>query len=300
MSLSIAIVTPSYNQGKFIERTIQSVLSQNIENLDYLICDGGSTDETVDILRQYETRIRWLSEPDGGQADAVNKGIQQTAGDIIGWLNSDDIYCPHALNYVQEYFEKQPHVDIIYGRANHIDSEDNFLEPYPTAPWNYEQLKEACFICQPAVFFRRRVVEEYGALDPTLQYCMDYEYWLRLGRTCTFAYVDQVLAGSRLYESNKTLGSRLAVHHEIVMMTKQLFGKTPDRWIFNYAHVLADQKGYNRETATGRIKYVLWLLVLSTISFLRWNHSLPKTAVNTMWQWITKPLYHSLREVLSL
>ena len=131
-------MTPSYNQGRFIERTIRSVLDQNVPSLDYMVVDGASTDETVDVLKKYEARLHWVSEKDNGQTEAVNKGLKWAGGDIIGWLNSDDIYCPGALSAVINLFEKCPQIDVVYGEADHIDENDNIIENYYTEDWDYE------------------------------------------------------------------------------------------------------------------------------------------------------------------
>ena len=172
--MKLTIVTPSYNQGKYIKRTIDSVLSQDIDDMEYIIVDGGSTDDTIDIIKSYGTQIVWKSEKDKGQTDAVNKGIRQATGDIIGWLNSDDIYFPHALKKVMQVFNDNPDVNVVYGNAQHIAEDDSYIEDYYTEPYNYERLKSICYICQPSVFFRKSVVDKYGYLDDTLNYCMDY------------------------------------------------------------------------------------------------------------------------------
>ncbi|HUL00396.1 MAG TPA: glycosyltransferase family 2 protein [Nitrospirota bacterium] len=284
MTLAVSIITPSYNQGRFIERTIQSVLSQDIKNLDYAVFDGGSKDETVSILEKHESDLRWISEKDKGQADAVNKGIRASSGEIIGWLNSDDIYYPGTLRMVSEYFESRPEIDVIYGDANHIDEEDRIIQPYPTEPWNVDRLKETCYLCQPAVFFRRRVVTRFGLLDERLNYCMDYEYWLRLAYGgANFSRVTKVLAGSRLYADTKTLGSRVKVHEEINTMMLRRFGQVPDRWLFNYAHVVLESQGMKRADYWS---FVPALVVLSLYASLRWNKMVSKSMQLSMWQWL--------------
>lgn len=244
---SISVVTPSLNQGGFIERTIWSVLNQDIPGLEYVIIDGGSSDETLKILRRFEGRLRWVSEEDKGQADAVNKGIKATKGEIIGWLNSDDIYYPGALSLVLSFFDEHAEVDIIYGDGNHVEIEDRIIESYPTKPWSFEHLKTGCFLCQPAVFFRRSMADRFGLLDEGLKYCLDYEYWLRLAaRGARFAYIRQTLAATRLHPVSKTLGLRMKVIHETMDMLHQRLGYVPDEWLLSYARVSLNRKGERR------------------------------------------------------
>ena len=266
--MKVSVITPSFNQGQFIERTLQSVAIQSGAQIEHFVVDGGSTDNTVDILSRFGNGIKWISEKDKGQADAVNKGIRSTNGEIIGWLNSDDVYSPEAIVRAVTFFSDHPEVDVIYGMADHIDRNDQPFEAYPSEPWNFERLKDICFICQPAAFFRRSVVERHGLLDDSLHFCMDYEFWLRLGKAgVQFEYLDVKLAGSRLYATNKTLGSRVKVHAEINDVLKRLFGTVPDRWLWNYAHAVVEEK-------VDRSRQPRWFALL-----------IPIVAMNAAWRW---------------
>jgi glycosyltransferase involved in cell wall biosynthesis len=287
--MKLSIITPSFNQGPFIERTLQSVLSQDWETVEYVVFDGGSTDETVNILKNHGSNVRWQSAPDKGQTDAVNKGIQATDGDIIGWLNSDDIYYPGAFRTVMDYFNAHPDVDVVYGMADHIDRDDKPFEDYPTEPWDLERLKFTCFICQPALFFRRRLVAQHGLLDETLHYCMDYEYWLRLGAAgARFAYLPQKLAGSRLYGENKTLGERVKVHAEINNMFRQRLKRVPDRWLFNYAHAVLEGR-YDRNRHPRRFSIEVGLRSLAAA--LYWNARISPDMRQTVRTWISQATF---------
>lgn len=270
--MKVSIITPSFNQGRFILRTLESVAAQGIDGLEHLVMDGGSSDETVEVLRAFSPAVRWVSEKDDGQTDALNKGLRASGGEIIGWLNSDDIYYPGAVARVLAEFAAHPEVDVVYGMADHIDVDDKVIESYPTEPWDPARLRETCFICQPALFFRRRVIERHGLPDVGLHYCMDYEYWLRLAEGgARFQYVEQKLAGSRLYGENKTLGARVAVHREINDMMKGLFGRVPERWIYNYAHAVVEPR---IERGRSPRLFLLCLVLQVCIAALRWNRGL--------------------------
>lgn len=296
MKRKISIVTPSYNQGIFLKRTIDSILNQGIADADMevLVFDGGSKDNSVQILESYGSRLSFVSQKDEGQSDAVNKGFLKATGDIIGWLNSDDVYYDGAIKAVLDVFDNNPHVDIVYGRANHIDEHDNYIEDYYTEHWDFERLKEVCFICQPAVFFRRSIIQEVGVLNKELRYCMDYEYWLRVGSKKPFYFLDKKLAGSRLYSDNKTLGNRRAVHAEIILMLKDKFGTIPSRWIYNLAHVIAEESGYSRNNEFENYRFVKNVVRNSVLSYLKYQKKIPISNLKEMLGWIK----HSRRSML--
>lgn len=284
--MKITVVTPSYNQGKYIRRTIDSVLTQGIEDLEYIVMDGGSNDETVDILKSYGDQIIWKSEKDKGQTDAVNKGIRMAKGEIIGWLNSDDIYYPGAIAKVLEVFEKHPEINVVYGNAHHIREDDSFIEEYYTEDFDYERLKDICFICQPSLFFRKSVVDKYGYLDDKLQYCMDYDYWLRLGKGETFYRLNELIAGSRLYDDNKTLGARRKVHEEMLTMQEKNLGKATEKWIYNLAHVIVDEMGIPRiKDERTNPEFARMLAKVSAKQFLKHYKYIPWSALKNIKSW---------------
>ncbi|MFZ5425337.1 MAG: glycosyltransferase family 2 protein [Thermodesulfobacteriota bacterium] len=281
--LTLSVVTPSFNQGRFIGRTVESVLSQDYP-VEYVVMDGGSCDETADVVKPYEGRLHFVSEKDKGQTDALNKGIAVTAGDVIGWLNSDDVYYPGAFRAVMEHFEANPECDVVYGMADHIDQDDAYIENYPTEPFDMDRLEQACFICQPALFFRRRVIGRWGLPDVNLRYCMDYEFWLRLGLAgARFDYLERKLAGSRFYPDTKTLGQRLPVHSEINSMMADTLGYVPDKWLCNWAHtLLRDTMGFDPAR-----KYTTVLIALAALgASVRWNKGIPGSLWRTVIGWV--------------
>jgi len=185
----VSIVTPSYNQGRFIRETIESVLSQDYPHTEYMVIDGGSTDTTVAVLRGYGQRFFWTSEPDRGQAHAVNKGWMMARGEVWGWLNSDDLYLPGAVGNAVDYLVSHPDVGMVYGEAYHVSEEGIIIERYPTEPFDASRLGDTCYICQPTVFIRRTVVEDVGFLDESLNYCIDYDLWIRIAKRYRIGYV---------------------------------------------------------------------------------------------------------------
>ncbi|MDZ4158188.1 MAG: glycosyltransferase family 2 protein, partial [Anaerolineaceae bacterium] len=173
----VSVVTPSYNQVRFLEATIRSVLEQDYPNIEYLIMDGGSTDGSVEIIRRYEDRLAgWVSEPDRGQTDAINKGFARAKGDIFAWLNSDDTYQPGAIAEAVSFFQQQPEVGLVYGDASFIDEDGKVIGRFPSRQTNYHRLRQGyVHICQQASFFRADLWHKVGPLDDSFFFAMDYD-----------------------------------------------------------------------------------------------------------------------------
>jgi glycosyltransferase involved in cell wall biosynthesis len=219
----VSVITPSYNQGKFIEQTIQSVLSQDYENVEYLIIDGGSTDDTLRIIKQYEDRLKWISEPDRGQTDAINKGFGKAKGDILCWLNSDDTYEPGAIRRAVEYFLEHPDVKMVYGEGNEIDEKGVLVKRFPATQeydlWKLIHVWD--FILQPTTFFKKEIFREIALPDINLTWCMDWDLWIRIGSRFKVSYVNYVFANSRVYSETKTDSGGLKRLREIVSVMRR-------------------------------------------------------------------------------
>jgi glycosyltransferase involved in cell wall biosynthesis len=218
---SVSIVTPSYQHQAFIESTLRSVLEQRGDfELDYIVMDGGSTDGTIEILKDFQRQVdsgrwsghcrrltfRWLSEPDRGQANAVNKGFGLATGDVLGWLNSDDTYAgPETIAKCVEYFRTRERSHFVYGKGYRIDSsgtivgEEEYVTKYPV-----EDLPEIDMILQPAAFWRREVYEAIGPLNESMTFAFDWEYWLRCRKLFEIEFLDEFLACNRFHERTKT------------------------------------------------------------------------------------------------
>lgn len=216
----ISIITPTYNQGNYIEQTIQSVLSQGYPNLEYLVMDGGSTDQTLEILRKYEGRLHFISEKDRGQSDAINKGLRIASGEIISYLNSDDLMEPGALFRVGEFFSSHPGAYWLAGRCRMVDEYGKEVRKLITLYKNfwlllssYRILQVLDFISQPATFWRRQVIEKVGPFDETLHYAMDYDYSLRVGQYYQLWTSREYLAAFRIHPTSKSSLS-MVVHFE--------------------------------------------------------------------------------------
>jgi glycosyltransferase involved in cell wall biosynthesis len=208
----ISIITPSFNQAEFIGRTIRSVHGQRGPfELEHIVIDGGSTDGTTEILSRSGPAIRWVAEPDEGQADALNKGLAMATGEIVGWLNSDDVYLGGALAAVAEVFAAEPATQWLYGKVRIIDAADREIRRPVTVyknlrmrRWSLGKLLRENWLSQMGVFWRRAAAEQVGRFRTDLHYCMDYDYWLRLGSRWPGRFVDQYLAAFRWYALSKS------------------------------------------------------------------------------------------------
>ncbi len=202
----ISIVTPSFNQGRFIEETIQSVIDQSYPHVEYIVMDGASTDNTVEILQRYSSRLRWQSEPDKGQADAINKGLRLATGDILAYLNSDDVYLPGALEIVAAAFARNPGVGLVYGDCIAVDEAG---QPYGVIrghPYDVKRMiNRGEFVPQQAAFWSREAMNETGLFDPSLHFCMDHDYFIRIGQRFPACYLGQPLANFRFHGASKTV-----------------------------------------------------------------------------------------------
>jgi glycosyltransferase involved in cell wall biosynthesis len=202
----VSVITPSYNQAHFLEGTIQSVLNQDYPRLEYIIVDGGSTDGSLDIIRKYAHRLAWwVSEPDRGQTDALNKGFSKAQGEVLAWLNSDDTYLPGAIREAVDVLQAHPDSGMVYGDADLVDETGKVLGRFPASQTDYDRLRKGyVHIPQQAAFFRADLWRQVGPLDPTFFFAMDYDLWVRLAKVSTLHYTPRLWANFRLHGQGKT------------------------------------------------------------------------------------------------
>jgi hypothetical protein len=236
----ISIITPSYNQGHFIEETIRSVLSQNYPNLEYIIIDGGSTDNTVEIIKKYESSITyWMSEPDRGQTHAINKGLERATGKILAYLNSDDYYLPGTLHAVAEYFVNHPEIDLLHGRCSYVNTEGKPIGEQFATIHTFDEIIDLWGVwwhgrqfVQPEVFWTKRIGDRVGLFNESLYFVMDYEYWCRIllagGKVGS---VDRSLTCFRFTDTQKSNQSEKVAEELLQVVQPWLWSlSTPISW----------------------------------------------------------------------
>lgn len=208
--MKVSIVTPSFNQARYLERTILSVLEQDYSHIEYMIIDGGSTDGSLEIIQKHANRLAWwVSEPDKGQTDAINKGFARASGEILAWLNSDDTYNPGAISAAVKFLQDNPQVGMVYADTDFIDEQGSVIGRFPAAQTDLTRLLRGyVHIPQQAAFWRADLWRKVGPLDPSFYFAMDYDLWVRLARITELRYLPgPVWANFRLHASGKTIAA---------------------------------------------------------------------------------------------
>jgi len=224
----ISIVTPSYNQGEFIEETIRSVLLQGYYDFEYIIIDGGSTDQSVDIIKRYEPWLtQWVTEPDRGQAHAINKGFKRATGEIVAWINSDDVYFLGVLAIVAKLFSKKHTSDIVYGDCVFIDNQGKFVKRYRANRFDMKTFLVKYAIPQPSMFIKLQTLSQLGYLDENLNYSFDRKFWLMAGinQSCSLSYVKKHFSKYRLHGRSKGVSEKHEMDIEISKMVLEILNK---------------------------------------------------------------------------
>ena len=249
--MKFSVITPSYNQGNFIGQTIESVLSQAYPDIEYIVVDGGSTDNTIDILKSYGDRIKWISEKDNGQTDAINKGMRMATGDILSYINSDDYFLPNTFDIIFKIFKENPQLMWLDGQCLLVDENGHkiqslitsyrkFLRLFPTK----SMLSFANYISQPSAFWRREVMQEIGLFDENLRYTMDYDYWMRLFEKYPVKIVKENFACFRIHSSSKG-GSQFKFQFVEELQVLRKYNSNKFLYFLHYLHNLLIVTVYN-------------------------------------------------------
>jgi len=249
---------PTLNQSAFLETAVRSVLEQDYPHVELIVVDGLSTDGTLELLfklqREYGKRLRWVSQKDTGPAQAINTALGLAQGDIVGWLNSDDMYAQGAVRRAINYFIKQKSAQLVYGLAEHIDARGFFLGRYPTKSPStpVSQFADGCFICQPTVFMRRSALQEIGFLDDGIKTAFDFELWLRFFKRYPkqIGIVQQVQAYSRLHTACLTKKERRQVALDAMAVLSRYFKEVPLHWIWTHVDELCEQYPFGLDKRT--------------------------------------------------
>jgi glycosyltransferase involved in cell wall biosynthesis len=277
----VSIITPTYNMAKYLTETIESVLSQDYPNIEYIVVDGASTDGSLDILERYQGRLRYFSEPDRGPSDAAWKGFRQARGEIFAWLNADDTFLPGAVRKGVEYFQAHPETDVVYGEGWWIDESGATIGRYPTLPFDAKVLERDCFICQPASFIRATAYRRCE-LDPSVNRSFDYDLWIRMAKAgIRFDAIPQYLANSRMHTGAKTIYERDSVFQASMDLLKRHYGYIPLPWIFGYTAYRLD----HRDQFFEPLRYNAWKYLASLPVGLWYNRGKP---LRFMTEWLVK------------
>ncbi len=224
----ISIITTSYNQGQFLEETIRSVLLQDYPAIEYIIIDGGSTDNSQEIINKYKKKLAWfISETDSGQADAINKGLKKATGEFVAWLNSDDIYTNNAISSAVDKLRSHPDCGMVFSNVLSIDSESSIFNTMLYGNWGIHELMQFNIIGQPGVFMRKKAIEDVGFLNPKFHFLMDHHLWLKIALKYPIKHVDEFWAAARFHPAAKNIAHTAGFGKEAFQIYEWM-GKQPD------------------------------------------------------------------------
>lgn len=223
----VSIVTPSFNKGQYIEETIISIRNQTYPHIQHIVTDGGSTDSTLDLLRKYSDRLTWISEPDKGQSDAINKGWRMAKGDILGWISADDTYMPWAVQTAVDFLDQNPEVGLVYGKCDFTDERGHKVGEFPSRDFDLAAyVRGPNIIPTPTVFFRADILSEVGYLDTSLHMSMDYDLHIKIGLRRRIAYIRKLLATYRLCTGSKTTTEYSGFGPDCLHIMNSLYSRT--------------------------------------------------------------------------
>jgi len=288
----VSIITPCIGSSTFLDQAIRSVLAQDYRPIEYIVMDGGSTGCSSDILEPYKDRLRYISAPDLGAADAINNGFGMAKGAVLAWLSSDDTYLPGAVRSAVTALAAAPDAGAVYGEACWTDEQGCILDRYPTVrPFDPAALARECCICQPACFFRRSALESVGMLNAALHSAFDYDLWIRLSRRYRFVSVDACLATSRMHRANKSLAQRRLMFEESMFVLKQHYDYVPPAWIYGSLQYARDRRDQFYEPL--RLSALTYLATFFVGSCRSYRHLL------RYWKdWISPLSFANLRRLL--